>query len=135
MTHKESKPQDNNERKLNLLLIIPMYIWILNNITKAISSTVAIPLYIEYAEGVEKLACIDPLMRLGIIISLILILNLKKSGAYMYILIMLLYLVANTIVAGFVLALVSLSVSGVFVILFFTLKRNGKTAFQVIFDK
>ena len=112
-----------------------MYIWIANNIIKGIVSIFQIPFYIQYAEGIEMVGCLNPFLKFTVAASFILILNLKKSGLYILLPVALFYFIINTIVEGLPYALVSMSFAAIFLILFFTVKKNGRTAYQVIFDK
>lgn len=135
MRNKEMKNTTGGERNLSLILVIPMYIWIANNIIKGIVSIFQIPLYIQYAEGIEIVGCLNPFLKFTVAASFILILNLKKSGLYMLLPVALFYFIINIIVEGLPYALVSMSFAAIFFILFFTVKKDGRTAYQVIFDK
>ena len=135
MRNEEMKNTTCGERNLSLILVIPMYIWIANNIIKGIVSIFQIPLYIQYAEGIEIVGCLNPFLKFTVAASFILILNLKKSGLYMLLPVALFYFIINIIVEGLPYALVSMSFAAIFFILFFTVKKDGRTAYQVIFDK
>lgn len=118
--------------KLNSFFVLLMWFWTIGNFFRFYTTLMLALVGMNFENnGIEIFLL--PILHFALAISLILIINLKRSGVYILIALSCITLVVNIITMGFTLGLFSMLFVALFFLLFFTLKKNGRTAYDVIF--